>query len=557
MTTAETRSCTVCKEQFIVTADDFGFYEKMEVQAPNICPECRFRRRALWRNEMRLYNRACALCKKGTLSMYHPETPYTIYCADCWASDRWDPSSYAQNYDPNKSFFDQFNQLLQHVPKAGIFASSDIGPNINSEYTNFAGGNKDCYLIFNSGPRCENCAYSRGLIRSRDTFDAYYGDDLEQTYETINTHKSARIAWGQNVSDCVDSWFLLNCVGCQNCFGCVNLRQKSYHVLNQPLSLKEYEERIAKILGSRTNIERFKKEFEEFSLRFPRRENQSLRNVNVSGDYIFESKNCHSSFELSFCEDSRYLFSIKHAKDVYDLIGHGRQSELLLEGVAVGSSRRVVGSWWTTTSHDIEYSFGLRSCEYCFGCDSLRGSKYSLLNKEYSKEEYTKLRTRIVEELRSQNIYGLYFPPEIAPFAYNETIAQDNLPLTKEEAPARGFRWQDDLQMTTGKETRRPEEIPDRIDNVTDSILKNVLACIECGRNYKLIPAELQFYRQMLIPIPHKCFYCRHVDRIRKRGPMKLFDRTCDKCKKPIKTNFAPGRPEIVYCESCYQAEVI
>jgi len=31
---------------------------------------------------------------------------------------------------------------------------------------------------------------------------------------------------------------------------------------------------------------------------------------------------------------------------------------------------------------------------------------------------------------------------------------------------------------------------------------------------------------------------------------------TCDNCKKDIKTNFDPDRPEIVYCEQCYQSEV-
>jgi hypothetical protein len=38
-------------------------------------------------------------------------------------------------------------------------------------------------------------------------------------------------------------------------------------------------------------------------------------------------------------------------------------------------------------------------------------------------------------------------PPELAPFAYNETIAQDNMPLTKEEALARGFRWEEIVEV--------------------------------------------------------------------------------------------------------------
>lgn len=147
-------------------------------------------------------------------------------------------------------------------------------------------------------------------------------------------------------------------------------------------------------------------------------------------------------------------------------------------------------------------------------------------------------------------------PPELAPFAYNETIAQDNMPLTKEEALAQGFRWEDDIQKTEGKETIRPEEIPDHIKDVKDSITNEILKCIDCNRNYKIIKPELLFYRKMVLPIPRKCFYCRHKDRITRRGPYKFWKRACDKCEREITTNYAPDRPEIIYCESCYQKEV-
>jgi len=300
----------------------------------------------------------------------------------------------------------------------------------------------------------------------------------------------------------------------------------------------------------------FQSDFENFSLRFPRKENNNLKNVDVSGDYIFESKNCHDSFEISFCEDSKFIFSIKYGKNCYDLIGHGRKSELLLEGVAVGTSSNVIGSWWTTTSHDIAYSFGLRSCEYCFGCDSVRNGQYVILNKRYAKEEYETIRSKIIEELKEKKLYGLYFPPELAPFAYNETIAQDNMPLTKEEALAQGFRWEDDIQKTEGKETMKLEDIPDHIKDVPNSITSEILACVDCKRNYKITEQELSFYRRMNIPLPRECFYCRHQDRITRRGPYKFWNRKCAKCQKEITTNYSPERKEIVYCEKCYQQEV-
>lgn len=552
----EERKCKKCGQNFELDSDDFGFYEKMGVPLPVNCPGCRFTWRALFRNEITLYNRTCALCKKSTIAMYNPKSPYVIYCQDCWLSEKWDPFSYAQDYNSQRPFFEQMKELMLRVPKAGIFASSDVGPNINSEYTNFAGGNKNCYFIFNSGPLNEDCAYSRGIIYSREVFDSYYVNKAEKIYEAVNANLSSGLIFAQNADNCIDSGYLLNCSDCQNCFGCVNLRHKSHYFFNKPLPRDEYLKKVSEIKGSYEKMTNLKGEFEKFSLRFPRKENNNLKNMNVSGDYIFESKNCRHSYEVSFCEDSKFLFSNKYTKDSYDLIGHGRKSELLLEGVAVGSSTNILGSWWTTGSNDVAYSFGVRSCSYCFGCDSVRNGKYVILNKRYSKEEYEKIKSEIVLELKEKNFYGLYFPPELSPFAYNETIAQDNIPLTKEEALTQGFRWEDDLQKTEGKETIKPEEIPDHIKDVPDSITSEILRCINCNRNYKITEQELLFYRKMMLPIPRKCFFCRHQDRIVRRGPYKFWNRNCAKCQKNIITNYAPDRPEIIYCEKCYQQEV-
>ncbi len=56
----------------------------------------------------------------------------------------------------------------------------------------------------------------------------------------------------------------------------------------------------------------------------------------------------------------------------------------------------------------------------------------------------------------------------------------------------------------------------------------------------------------MNIPVPHKCFDCRSVDRLIIRNPQQLFDRKCDQCSVDIRTTFSPNQKEEVYCEKCY-----
>ena len=556
--TPESKNCKTCAQAFTITAKDFEFYEKMGVQAPLFCPDCRFKRRTVWRNEKTLYRRKCALCDKSVITMYHERAVHPVYCNDYWASDKWDPREYAMDFDFNRPFFEQLGQLLRVIPQSATYSSNAAGPNINSEYTNFAGANKDAYLCFNSSINNENIAYSRGLMNARDSFDCYYASGIERVYEGINVQKSNSVRFGHNVVDSLDSWFLMNCSNCTNCFGCVNVRNGQYQFFNEQLSKEEYLNRVSEIVGSYQRLEEMKERFKTHALAFPRRENQNLKAVNSTGNYLTEVKDCHQCFEVEDGENLSYSFSTKITKDCWDMLGHGRKAELALDSVGVGYCQRIIASWWVENGQNIEYSFAVRSSvSELIGCVGLKNAKYCILNKQYEEEEYRKIREHIVRELEDLGLYGSMIPPKYAFFAYNEAIGQDNLPLSKEQAVAEGFMWEDNLPETKGKETLLAEHIPDHISEVKDSILHETLACIQCSRNYRLIPAELTFYRNMLLPIPHNCWQCRFTDRIKRRGPMTIFDRTCAKCSKPIKTSYAPDRPEIVYCESCYQAEVI
>src|SRR3989338_3931573 len=99
----ETKNCQNCKKDFTIEIEDFNFYKKMQVPPPTFCPDCRFQRRLLFRNNRVFYKDKCIFCKKSILSVYNKEKHYIIYCRDCWLSDKWDPTSYGIEYDFSKS----------------------------------------------------------------------------------------------------------------------------------------------------------------------------------------------------------------------------------------------------------------------------------------------------------------------------------------------------------------------------------------------------------------------------------------------------------------------
>ena len=244
-------------------------------------------------------------------------------------------------------------------------------------------------------------------------------------------------------------------------------------------------------------------------------------------------------------------------------------------------------------SRDLNYCFWCFSSSNLFGCIGLRHKSYCILNKQYTKEEYERLVPKIIEHMNKipyisrksqiqnskfqinsksqiQNSkpkeiiyrYGEFFPPELSPFSYNETVAQEYFPLTKEEAIKQGYSWYDKPK-SEYKPTIKAKDLPDHIKDVKDSITKEIIECSNYKKGkckgsgvFRILPQELEFYRKMNLPLPRLCPDCRHYERIKQRNPLKLYKRKCAKCGKEILTTYSPDRPEIVYCEKCYLEEV-
>src|SRR3989338_821711 len=141
---SETKICQNCKKDFIIEPDDFGFYEKMQVPPPTFCPDCRFQRRLLFRNNRVFYKTECILCGKTMISLYSKDKNYNIYCYDCWFSDKWDVMRYGCDYDFAIPFFVQFQSLQKAVPRASLYRDNFI----SSDYCNYGMDFKECYLLF-------------------------------------------------------------------------------------------------------------------------------------------------------------------------------------------------------------------------------------------------------------------------------------------------------------------------------------------------------------------------------------------------------------------------
>jgi hypothetical protein len=326
---------------------------------------------------------------------------------------------------------------------------------VNSEYCNAASFQKNGYLCFKHITG-EDSAYTNVALRTKNSLDVAYSSDPELCYEIVNVRRSYETFFSEDCEDCRAVYFSRDLVGCSDCVGCSNLRKKNYCIFNEQLTKDEYKKRFAEFdFGSAKNVEEFGKRAQAFFLKFPRRALHGRNNSNVSGEYIYNSKNAHDVYFVADSENICYaqLFLKGGTKNSYDFTAFGSGSEWVYEATWTGlNTNNVRFSVWNYRNHDTEYTFGCHGCGNVFGCVGLKNAEYCVFNKQYAKEEYFPLVEKIkkqmdvapfVDRLGREHRYGGQFPIDLCPWTYNETTAYEFFPITKEEALAKGFTWRD------------------------------------------------------------------------------------------------------------------
>lgn len=550
-----TKKCTHCSENFEITDEDQNFYKSLNIPAPTHCPDCRQQRRLTWRNERTLYKRKCDATGKDMVSIFSSDKPFKVYENEYWYSDKWNPMDYGRDFDFNRPFFEQFNELNQQVPQL----SRCVFQLQNCDFVNQCGCSKNCYLIFEADFN-ENCYYSNNIFDSKVCMDLLMCVKCELCYESIDCENCYNIRYSQGCKNSSDSWFLKNCIGCKNCFGCINLRNKEYYFLNEKLSKEQYAEKLKTMhLGNYLYLQKARQNFLNFSEKYPHKYLQGNQNENSTGNYLFNTQNCTNCFDSNTCQDSKYLYNCRFMKKCYDItcFGNSGMTEFCCDNHCIGINLRNVcfsDQIWEGCS-DVFYStLCVNNCRDLFGCSGLKHKQFCILNKQYSEADYKSIRTKIVEHMKKIGEWGEFFPPRISPFAYNETVAMEHFALTKEEALKQGYKWKNPDPKEYKKQTYK---IPTSIQEVPETIINEILACTTCGKNFKIIPEELKFYQRQGLPIPLKCHDCRHKDRSKLRKPRHLHTRTCQKCSKSLETTYSSKDPELVYCEECYLTAVI
>jgi hypothetical protein len=538
------KSCKECSQSFEILPEDLTFYKKIGVPEPTCCPDCRQQKRLAFRNEKNLYKRSCDLCGVGIISFFDKNVDFPVYCSKCWWSDKWDPFSYGKDFDFSRPFFEQFKELTRKVPKICALQLN----NENCDFNALIAFSKNAYMSPGSYV-IEDSYYLRKSQYCKDCANSNFLDHCELVCASVNCNNCYSCSNLIDCRNCSDCHYVAHASGCQNCYMCSNIVSKKFAFKNVTYPEAEYRSILEKYRNK--TQEELAQEFREFIVTLPKKYQNQINCENSSGDYIQNCKNAQNCFDCFDIEDSRNLIESVDVKDSMDLSMHDKEIELCYECCSGGEKNyNLKFAFCTIASPNSSYMYSCFYAADCFGCDGFHSKvKNCILNKQYSEADYKILAGKIIEHMKKTGEFGEFFPISLSPYGYNDSGAQDFIPLKREDALNRGFNWKekDPTQYRPAPKLteRNPEKLP-------DTVAKEIFACSSCGKNFQVLIQELKLFKRMKQPLSALCGNCRFIELSKLKNPRKLWERKCDKCGIDLKSTYPANSQDKVYCEKCY-----
>jgi len=555
------RVCNACEKNFQIEAEDIEFLKKLRVPPPTLCPRCRLQRRMAHRCQLKP-----AFQKKRCSGPDHTEDVLTfldansntvVYDDEYYRSDEWDGLNFGVSYDAEKSFFDQFTSFAPRIPRQTLFKDPS---NVKSDYAIGGMSASNCYYV--AVPLfSENLQYGSSGFYSKDSIDFLNLSNSENCYSCVNVYRSFDCKFSINSSDCFSSSFLYDCKNCSDCFGTTNLRNKRYVFFNQQLTKEEYFCKLLEVdLGSQNVLEEYKTRFAELTRGAIRKNLDNQKVAGSVGNDLRQANNCYNCFQINRGENLRHTaLVLEQMTDCMDFFG-GALSSLAYETTAISDATLVLFSIWIRTGQNVEYSMECNNVQNVFGCVGLKNKKFCIFNMQYNEEECWPKLDDIKCAMLEMGEYGEFFPMTMSAIAYNDSSAQVEFPLKEQEVRSRSLLWHNKSGAGPAIDQSKliqTADLPGNIKGTDDSILNRVIICAESGRPFRFTPYELEFYRKHRIALPRLHPDVR-IDKLFEYSlPFHLYDDICKKCEKEMKSGYDPTLGYKVYCEQCYQQEVI
>jgi len=94
---------------------------------------------------------------------------------------------------------------------------------------------KDCIWTFD-GNDGEHLRFVESFVKTKDVMDSSYYTNSELIYEAVVCTNDSKVLFSLYVRNSMDVEYSSECYNCQNCFACVGLKNKKFHIFNKQFS---------------------------------------------------------------------------------------------------------------------------------------------------------------------------------------------------------------------------------------------------------------------------------------------------------------------------------
>lgn len=545
-------TCVDCKKEYQFSPEELEKYKAVDIPPSVRCFDCRMMHYFSFWLFGKFRKGMSDLSGKSMITMLPENARYPIYLRDEWWSDVWDPMDYGQNYDSNRTLFEQLKELQEKVPRPHRAGELSV----NCDWSDDAWSSKDCYLT-RSVLRCENVSYGYRAVDTKDSYDVTYVYTLQDSYDCLYCFDSHNLNFSENCRNCMDSYFLYDCRGCTNCFMCWNLRNKQYCIENKQYSKEEYFEKVKKYrLSSHKQLQElydvFNKHLEENAVH---RQVFDFNCIESKGNFITNCKNCSNVFGYEDSENCLNMMRGLSATDCIDAIGSWN-TELSGNLSCVTEGYQVKYSNWSEARYS-EYIDNCYDCENCFACVGLRKKKYCILNKQYTEKEYIRLRDEIISTMKKEGTYGQFLPWGMSLGPFNLSTGIIYFPnSTQQDIKSREGYWQES-SLAQDDGVLSESALIDDVADTNDDICSQALICPESHYRFNISANELSFHKRKKFALPRKHFDIRTLKRLSKTSGFKEEKAHCYYCREEIIHYYKPefGYKKIA-CTECYKKEI-
>ena len=418
------------------------------------------------------------------------------------------------DYDPTKSFFDQFAELYRNQQFPYVW---HVGQNDNSQYSDTCFNTRNAYLSTCVCFDVENILYSLHVAgQCTDVVNSVFvSNGSSIVYNSSDVTESQNVFYSRSINNCYNTWFSTNLIGCQECLGCSDLTNQSYCIDNVQYTKEQYQEKKQAYIADKL---------------------VAWYTVDVSSDSsLYQCEDLEQAQYCSYVQHGRNVCFVSpdkqsEKKNLYDVISSWSQIDGAYACMGVSPWEHfycTINSGFAHVWH-VMYSMFLAWCSYCLGCIGLKNKQFCIFNKQYTKEERFRVADEILWKMHAAWTLGDFFPASLCPFYVNDTIASLlDQSITKEQAVEQWYlrrdetlrvwvpEWVEVVQsrdlggyewyMVDGGFVSRSENLSESWEYTIHPDILNKVIVDEWGDYYRIIPLEYKFLKKhwLLLPREH------------------------------------------------------